>query len=411
MNNNDEIEIRLFDPISKNFSTYLTDTFNKNESLRQDIIERWLNDNPQFKKDINLSDREEQINKEVKEEIAEIAELIIEAKKDNNKMDAIEERINQGRKAFDEFEFELELDRLFSLIENEIWLNFPRLRNQPLNERLSQLKQALDNNVNVFLGYSDDYLNVDSMHDSSALNAYQNLDKEYKNFFLSKLELSHKRTILAIANDNLKFEYIPSYNIMSFAPFGIEEEIAREINYRIPWDNVSQDEYDNLKNKFLDVYKQKFEDYFMKYQFNYDFKMNARKNYELLEKEINNVSYWSAALNINREEIEQRVDRFLSNELEEFVNAELDLLEQNLNDETLTSDKGKLTPKSIIGRLYSLESWSKIPDITFPPDAQHRINIIRANTFDKFPDLKKKGGKSKGRNQNRSNHKKINNRK
>jgi hypothetical protein len=396
----EKVRVEVFNPVSGMFSEYLTSALNENPKLQKNLIAKWIEDNPDLEHQIVLSDREKEIKEELRKE-QEFNRTSLEEAKSEEDIEEIIERINTGRKAFDEYGFEREISWLFGMAEKEIWLNFPRLRKQPLKVRTSQIREALERGVNIFLAYSKDYINEDNMHDKEALSTYTKLNEEYPNFFLCEVDLSHKRTILAIANEDLRFEYTPSYNIMSFSPYGIEEEIAKEINYRVPWDNESQKEYDYLKEKFIDQYRTQFEEFMNEYPGGYDYKTNARRNHDRIKGDLINASHWAKFFGIDEELVEKRVERYLSDKVGYLVNQELGLLERQLNDKSMTSKEGKIPPREAVGRLYSIEAWAKVPDVEISLDALHRCSVIRAGYFDSYPELSKKGGKKRDPRKNR----------
>jgi hypothetical protein len=393
--------IEVFNPVSSMFSEYLTSSLNDNPNLQKALIAKWIEDNPDLEHQIVLSEREKEIKEELRKEQEFNRTSLEEAKSEEDKEEIIE-RINTGRKAFDEYSFEKEISWLFGMAEKEIWLNFPRLRRQPLKFRTSQIREALERGVTIFLAYSKEYINEDNMHDKEALSTYYKLNDEFPNFFLCEIDLSHKRTILAIANDDLRFEYTPSYNIMSFSPYGIEEEIAKEINYRVPWDNESQKEYDYLKEKFIGQYKTQFEKFMNEYPGEYDHKTNARKNHERIKKDLINASHWAKYFSVDEELVKKRVERYLSDKVDYLVNQELEVLERQLIDKTMTSKEGKIPPREAVGRLYSIEAWAKVPEVEISLDSLHRCSVIRAGYFDSYPELSRKGGKGKKPKKNKN---------
>jgi len=393
---NDDIKLVAFNSSFDAYSEYLTDSINQ-ESIKNEFYSRLQRDSEaeeKFSKD-GIFDTE--TTKEVEKSKSWDKEIISQQGKTIGDEKRPELVIAQSK--FGAIQFEDELDKLFESGAEEIWLNFPRLRNRPLKQRIDQFEKALKKGTKVFLGFSSDYANLDNngMHDTGAKEHYEKLSEKYNNFFLCEIGSSHVRHIL-VKSKKEKYMFIPSYNIMSFTPLGYKGELAREVVYRRSWDDI---EYDEIKRLFIETLfetsKEKFIGFKPEPKYIYNKELTASKNLSVVKEAIDNIFSWVEILiKVGKEKDEylSDVNKYLIDSILVIGRVEFFYLKDQISNCVIDNvDERLLYGKRLVGRIHALVTYLKNNNL----DKTFKGKDLLSSFYLQFPELKNSLNKNKSR--------------
>ncbi len=250
LENKSKNKIWIFNPYTKEISKPLTNIALKSENLYNVITEKL---HSEIKEQVVVV-----IEKE-KEQI-EFDQLLVQASKEKQTKKSIPNEFLHflTPDSLDTVQFEDEMEKLFEVCKEQLWLIFPFAYGKIIDKRIKLIKKALNNGCSVFVGFTEnENFGGKAVIDESAIQLLENLSNSNPLFIYAELPKFHDKRVFAYLNDTIKCEYSGSQNYLSFyVPKGVTN-VRRENMKRIIWSENSDIELTMRKVQLTQSYSQR----------------------------------------------------------------------------------------------------------------------------------------------------------
>ena len=253
----EEVRAVVYIDESIKFSNELSEVINQNTVLKDTLFEQALtNQNLEFLKAIEEKSTEQvQVEKELVLQQQEVESAILS--KEPEKI----QNIFSKKRLFDSLEFEAELQRIFSICDDEIWLVSPWIRDNAFNFRGPMIEDFLQRGGKVFLAFSEDEgvkKGDTPMADEHSEKQIINFEETYnENFFFTQLPPFHIKNVLSKFKNNSFLGYTGSFNVLSFYVDATFRQVRREEMNRFDWNDEAVAKYNSYKVAFAKKYIKK----------------------------------------------------------------------------------------------------------------------------------------------------------
>lgn len=239
LGNEDKNKIWIFNPYKKEISKPLSKTATENQVLYDLVTEK--------------------LYTEIKEQIIENAEkeqqqvifddLLIQSAKEKpvKKSVPLELLHFLSYDSFDSVQFEEEMEKIFEVCKNQLWLVFPFVNGGIFGKRLQNIEKALKNGCSIFVCFTPNEnkrnFGDKQVVDIQAIQKFEELEIRYENFYFAELTSTfHEKMVFAFFDNVYKSEYSGSFNYLSFYAQKGRNNVRRENMKRLLWSEHSEKE-------------------------------------------------------------------------------------------------------------------------------------------------------------------------
>lgn len=244
--------IWIFDPYKKDISRPLTQIARASDELQKSIKDSFLTE---AKASGELL---ESVQKDVEQ--IEFDKAIVSSLNIDDTQTSVPESFKPflSYDSLNTVEFELEMEKLFDTVKNQLWLIFPWVKDGAFAQRLALIRKAIRNKTIIFIAFSENEGMVrkpnDKMVGERAMGILEQLSIDHTNFFFAELSKFHEKRVFAFLDDKFKCEYSGSQNYLSFYVDKSEKGFRRENMKRVVWSEKSDEEFELRKDEFINSY-------------------------------------------------------------------------------------------------------------------------------------------------------------
>ena len=255
LENNVQNKIWIFDPYKREISKQLTKTASENTILYSLITEKLY------------GELKETVFESVEKDQEQIAfdNLLVTATKEKSSKKSIPLQFQHflSPDSLDTVQFEDEMERLFDVVQKQLWLIFPFAMGYIIEKRIRLIEKAIKNDCSVFVCFSQNEnkeFGAKAVIDKKALEIFNKLANNNERFYYAELPKFHEKRVFAFLDDNLKCEYSGSHNYLSFFVQKTAKGVRRENMQRLIWSENSAKELAVRRNEFAFSYCERISD-------------------------------------------------------------------------------------------------------------------------------------------------------
>lgn len=240
-------KIWVFNPYKKEISKTLSKTATENQVLYDLITEKLYTE---IKEQIieNVEKEEQQVTFEG---------LLIQSAKEKQIKKSVPIELSHflSHDSFDSVQFEEEMEKIFEVCKNQLWLVFPFVNGGIFGKRLKNIEKALKNGCSIFVCFTPnenkENFGNKQVVDTQAIQKFEELELQYDNFYFAELTSTfHEKMVFAFFNNVYKSEYSGSFNYLSFYARRGKNNVRRENMKRLLWSEHSEKELSIRRTEF-----------------------------------------------------------------------------------------------------------------------------------------------------------------
>lgn len=249
LENNVQNKIWIFDPYKREISKPLTKVASENSKLYGLITEKLYAELKESVVDSVAKDQEQ----------IEFDNLLITSTKEKTAKKSIPIQFQHflSPDSLDTVQFEDEMERLFDVVQKQLWLIFPFAMGYIIEKRIRLIEKAIKNQCSVFVCFSQNEnkeFGAKAVIDKKALEIFNKLANDNEKFYYAELPKFHEKRVFAFLDDSLKCEYSGSHNYLSFFVQKTAKGVRRENMQRLIWSDNSVKELAVRRNEFAFSY-------------------------------------------------------------------------------------------------------------------------------------------------------------
>jgi hypothetical protein len=253
--NNIQNKIWIFDPYKREISKQLTKTASENTKLYGLITEKLFGELKETVFDSVEKDQEQ----------IDFDNLLVNATEEKATKKSIPLQFQHflSPDSLDTVQFEDEMERLFEVVQKQLWLIFPFAMGYIIEKRIRLIEKAIKNECSVFVCFSQNEnreFGAKAVIDKKALEIFNKLANDNEKFYYAELPKFHEKRVFAFLNENFKCEYSGSHNYLSFFVQKTAKGVRRENMQRLIWSDNSAKELAVRRNEFAFSYCERISD-------------------------------------------------------------------------------------------------------------------------------------------------------
>lgn len=248
-------KIWIFDPYKREISKQLTKTASENTQLYSLITDKLYGELKETVFDTVTKDQEQ----------IDFDNLLVSSTKEKIPKKSIPIQFQHflSPDSLDTVQFEDEMERLFDVVQKQLWLIFPFAMGYIIEKRIRLIEKAIKNDCSVFVCFSQNEnreFGAKAVIDKKALEIFNKLSNDNQKFYYAELPKFHEKRVFAFLNENLKCEYSGSHNYLSFFVQKTAKGVRRENMQRLNWSDNSAKELAIRRNEFAFSYAERISD-------------------------------------------------------------------------------------------------------------------------------------------------------